>query len=276
MKTALAICFTALLGAAGSGQAADTQKVNRLIDVSGMEHIVRQLLPGMLSGFDDPSQNIPANLRAALRDATAQAFQPDPMIERLRVHLRASLTARQLDDALAFAESPFGLRVTAMEKAVTEPAAVAGLEKYARELERRPLEKRRADLIAGVDLATGSSELSALMLEAGMLATVLGLNAAQPVQQQVPVDILRQKVKAGFPQLRQHSDQFTTLALSYAYRSLSDKELESYLRFLKSPSGSAFSKAALEGFRAALVEANARYMQAIPKALTKHKGVAGT
>jgi hypothetical protein len=252
------------------------EKVNRLIDVSGLRHTARQVLPGMAGSFDDPSQKIPGNVRAALRDAAAQAFQPDPMIERIRARLGATLTARQLDETLAWLDSPLGRRITAMENEAAEPAAVPRIQGYARELERRPPGKRRADLIRELNLATGAGEFNALMMEATLLATALGLNAAQPVQQQLPSDVMRQRVRSSLPQLREQTDQVVILAMFYTYRPLSDQELGSYLKFLKSPSGAAYSKGAIAGFGDAMLEANGRFMQAIPKAVAKHKGMTGT
>lgn len=251
-------------------------KVNRLIEASGLGHIVRQIQPNIVSGFDMPDQSIPDNVRSALRDAAKQSFLPDPMIERMRARLGAALTARQLDDTLAWLDSPLGRRITAMENEAAEPAAVERMQGYARELEKSPPTKRRTELIGELNIATGSSELNASMLEATILASALGFNAAQPVQQQMPADVLRQRVKSSLPKLREQTDQLVTLSMLYAYRSLSDRELESYLKFLKTPSGAAYSKGALAGFSDAMLEAIGRFMQAIPKSLAKHKGMSGT
>jgi hypothetical protein len=57
---------------------------------------------------------------------------------------------------------------------------------------------------------------------------------------------------------------------------LPDRELESYLKFLKSPSGAAYSHSGTEAFREAMLEAIGRFMLEIPKALAKHKGMADT
>jgi hypothetical protein len=250
-------------------------KIARLLDASGIAHTVRQLLPSMAMGIDDPGQKIPANVRVALREAVGQAFQPNPMIERVRTSMGASLTTRQLDDTLAWLDSPLGRRITALENESADPAVLPKLRAYARELEKRPLPQRRVELIREMDAATGASEVNVLTTEAGILAVALGMNAAQPAQQQMPAETLRQRVKATMPQLRQQLTGLVALGMSYTYRSLSDQEVESYLKFLKSPSGMAYSKAAVAGMTEAVMEANGRFMQLIPKAIVKHKGTAG-
>lgn len=250
-------------------------KVSRLIDLSGIGHVATQVLPGMLIGIDDPQPGVPAGIRSALRDAATQAFQADTMIERIRIRLGSALTGGQLDDALSWLDTPLGRRITSLENAASEPAAMAEMRAYAQELQQRPAPKHRADLISELNAATGASELTASIMEASVLATAFGFNAAQSVQQQVPADLLRQRVKSSLPQLRERLDQTVTLSLFYAYRSLSDQELAVYLNFLKSSSGAAYSKGAVEAFREAMLEAIGRFMLAIPKAMVKHKGTKG-
>ena len=250
-------------------------KVDRLLDASGMAHTVRQILPGMLEGINSPQPGVPANVRGALSDAATQAFQPGPMMEKVRARMGSALNDRQIGDTLGWLDSPLGSRITAAENEASEPAALGRIEAYAKELERRPPAKQRANLIGELNRATGSGELTASMLEAGVLASALGVNAAQPAQQRVPGDVLQKQVKASLPHLRQQAGQMVTLGLHYSYRAFTDKEIESYLNFLKSPSGVAYSKAAVSAFRDAMLDAMGRFMQAIPKALDRHKGMTG-
>ena len=251
-------------------------KVNRRVEVSGIAHTVRQLQPGMVSEINKPQQGVPANVRGALREAATHAFQAGPMIEQMRARLGTVLSVAQLDDTLAWLDSPLGRRITAAENEGAEPAAFAKMQAYARELERRPPPKRRVNLIDELNRATGSSEIAATIMEGAILASALGANAAQPVQQQVPGEVLRQQIKASLPQLRQQSDQMVALSMFYVYRSMSDQEIESYLKFLKSPSGAAYAKGAVEAFRETMLDAFGRFMVAMPKALAKHKDMGKT
>lgn len=258
--------------ASGPGAA---DRVGRLLDASGMAHTVRQVLPGMLEGINTPQPGVPASVRGALSDAATQAFQPGPMIEKVRARMGTALNDRQIGDTLAWLDGALGRRITAAENEAAEPAALGRMEAYSKELERQPPVKRRAGLIGELNRVTGSGELTASILEAAVLASALGVNAAQPAQQRVPGDVLHKKVKASLPQLRQQSEQMVTLGLHYSYRAFSEKEIESYLNFLKTPSGAAYSKAAVAAFSDAMLDAMGRFMQAIPKALDKNKGMTG-
>ena len=271
----LAASLLAVHASHAASSAETAKKVARLLDAAGIAHTVRQVLPSMTMSFDDPGQQIPTNVRVALREAAGQAFQPKPMIERVRTSMGAAMTARQLDDTLTWLDAPLGRRITALENEAAEPSVLPKVQAYASELEKKPLSPRRVELIREMDAATGASEVNILMTEAGILAVALGMNAAQPVQQQMPPDTLRQRVKATMPQLRQQLTELVTLGMSYTYRSLSDQELESYLKFLKSPSGTAYSKAAVGGMTEAMMEANGRFMQLIPKSIARHKGTTG-
>jgi hypothetical protein len=251
-------------------------KADRLMEVSGMAHSIRQIQPTMTGSFDRPQQDIPDNVRLALREAAWLAFQPNPIIEQVRARLGAMLTGPHLDKTLAWLESPVGRRITDMENAAGEPAAASQVESYGRELEKRPPTKRRTDLITQLMAATGSTEFSATMLETAFLATALGINAAQPVQQRSPIEMVRQRIASVLPKLQKDNERDLAVSMHYAYRTLPDRELESYLKFLKSASGAAYTKDTLKAVREAMNDAMSRYMQAIPRALADQAHSVGT
>jgi hypothetical protein len=150
------------------------------------------------------------------------------------------------------------------------------IEAYRREMEKRPPSKARSDLIDRVVVATGSGELNTYLVESTVLATALGINAAQPVQNQVPAEVVRKHIKLVMPDLARQSEQSVNSSMHYTYHTVSDRDLEAYLKFLNSPGGAAFTKAAVEGIRDAMNDALGRYMQAIPKALVKQGQSVGT
>jgi hypothetical protein len=270
-----ACCFADPVAHAAASPGADVE-ANRLMEASGMAHSIRQIQPAMTGSFDQPQEGLPDNVRLALREAAWLAFQPNPIIEQVRARLGATLTGPHLDKTLAWLESPVGRRITDLENAAAEPAAVSQIEDYAKELEKRAPSKRRTDLITQLMAATGSTEFSATMLETAFLATALGINAAQPAQQRSPVELVRQRITSLLPKLQKDNEQQLAVSMHYAYRTLPDRELESYLKFLKSASGAAYTRDSLKAVREAMNEAMGRYMQAIPRALADQAHSVGT
>jgi len=254
-----------------------TTKISRLMEASGINHSMKQVLPGLLSGFDEAqqAQPIPVNVRAALRDAATQGFQNAPMLEKVRAKMTGMLNDKQIDDTLSWLTTPLGRRITELENAASEPAAAPKIQAYTEELQKRPAPAPRMRLIQELNQAMGAQEMTNNFTEAMVLATALGVNAAQPQQQQVPADKLQKEVKANMPELYKQTEQMLTTTLLYTYVPLSDKEIETYIQFAKSASGAAYSRSAVAGVSDALLEAIARFMTAIPKAIERTKGAVG-
>ena len=129
--------------------------------------------------------------------------------------------------------------------------------------------------IQELNRVTGGAEMVNNITEAIVLATALGINAAQPRQQQVPADTIRKQVKADLPQIHKQNEQLVTSMMLYTYRSLADKEIENYIQFANSASGTAYHKSAVAGVGEALLEAIARFMTVIPKAMERTRGAVG-
>jgi hypothetical protein len=252
-------------------------RVNRLMEASGINHAVNQVLPGILGGFDDAQQQqqpMPLQVRAAMRDAATQGFQTAPMLEKVRAKL-GELNEKQFDDTLRWLDTPLGRRITELENSANEPAAMQKIEAYAQERQKQPAPRSRMRLIQDLNRVTGAQEMSNNIMEAIMLATALGMNAAQPREQQTSPEALRKEIKSSMPDIQKQTEQFVTSSMLYTYRPLTDKELEAYLQFSRSASGTAYNKSATAGMSDALLEAIGRFMTAIPKAMERTKGAAG-
>lgn len=248
---AAVVCF----GQAHAASPGAAAKISRLMEASGINYSLRQLPLSMVAGFDTGQREpLPANVRAALREAVLQGFQPAPMLENVHGKLAGTLTEKQIDDSLAWLEAPLGRRITTLENAASEPAAVPKMQAYVETLQKQPVSPARTRLIEVLDRAIGAQEAMLNFAEATVLATALGINAAQPRQQQVAPDLLQKEVKAGMPEMRKQLGQMVTGVLLYTYRSLSDKDIEAYIQFAKSASGAAYHKSAVASVNDAMVD----------------------
>lgn len=265
-------------GGVGAATVDNDARIDRLMEASGLNQSVKQILPGVLSSLDGNQQQpaLPPPVRAAMRNAAAQSFQAAPMLEKVRARLAGELTAGQISDTQAWLDTPLGRRITDLENASNEPEAMVKMQAYAEELAKRPAPTSRLRLIRDLILATGAQEMMNQITEAVIMATALGFNAAQPKQQQMPTELLRQQIKSGMPEIQKQTEQFAMSMMLYTYRSLSDTEVDSYIRFSRSASGAAFNKSVVLGMSEALLDAIARFMTAIPGAMERSKGALGT
>lgn len=271
---ALIACLATIAFSHASQPVGATVKLDRLIEISGIAYSVQQLPANIASGFDD--QDLGKDVQGALHEAAILAFRPDPIIAKVRATMAAALDARQIDETLTWFESPLGRRITDMENAAFDPAANDRILAYAKRLKERPAARHRTELVTKIAAATQSDELNAMIVETTYLASALGINAAQAPEDRITVEALRKRVKAVAPDLRKQSDQSLMLTMLFSYQALSDKELESYLRFLTSRAGAAYSKSSAAGMREVLLEQMGSFMQAIPKAITNQKGRVST
>ncbi len=250
-------------------------RIDRLMEASGINHSIGQVLPGILGGLDETRQPMPAQVRAALRDAAMQSFRSAPMLETFRARL-GTLSAAQVDDALRWLDTPLGRRITALENAAAEPGAAAKIEAYVQSLQTKPAPAGRVRLIEDLNRATGAQDVMNDIMEAILLGSALGVNAAQPRERQVPAEALRKQIKSGMPEVQRQTEQFVMSSMLYTYRPLADSDIETYIRFARSPSGAAYQRIGTAGLRDALLAAVARFMNAIPKAMERSKGAVGT
>lgn len=267
----LVACLAAGANTHAAAPLGTAAKIDRLIEVSGIAYSARQMPPSIAGGFDEPQSGLSDEVRGALHEAAILSFRPEPVIEKVRKALATALTARQLDETLAWFDGPLGRHITDLENSASEPGANDRIVAFAKTLKAHPPAKHRAELIAKINTVTQSGDINAMILETTYLASALGINAAQPAENRMSVEAVRRRIKSATPELRKQSDESLTMTMLYAYQPLSDKELEAYLKFLTSPGGAAYSKGSAAGMREAMLEQMGHFMQAIPKAIANQK-----
>jgi hypothetical protein len=143
-------------------------------------------------------------------------------------------------------------------------------------MRKKPPSRERDAQISRLWAITGASELMSTMLETTLLATALGINAALPAQTRASNETVRKLVRSQLPQVLKETERNVRDSMHFSYRALSDRDLEAYLQYLESASGAAYTRHSLAALREGITEATARYMQAIPKALSQVGNATGT
>ena len=263
------LCTALAAGAGGAQGTADP--VDRLLQASGIGDTVNQLLPNILAGMEAPGQApLPPALLEALRESAREAFQPQPMLDGMRVRLARGLDARQLSDTLRWLDAPLGQRITDLEKASNSVDAREQWTAYFAAQHSAPTDARMR-LIERLDRAVGADELLGAVLGTMAEAAAVGVNAAQPVERQVPAETIRRNLRPLLDQLRAKSHQLAIATFLFTYRSLDDADLDAYLKFYESPSGVAYARITTEAFRETINEAMVRFASVMPKAIERHK-----
>lgn len=262
-------------GPANPGAAGHDARVDLLMERSGMLHTLRQVRPGVLSGMREGRGDLPTAVSRAMVQSAERAFQPDRMIAEVRAHLAANLAADDVTAVLEWLDTPLGRHVTQLENAAATPEAQARLQAYAHALREDPPTPERLSLCQRLDQVTHASELMRQLVEAAMLAGAAGANAAQPVERQVPPEVLRRMLQQQFGTQLGQVQQLVVLTQLFTYDALSDAELRQYLDFLQAPAGTRYLDESGAALRQSIIDALGRFMQYLPVAIRASEGAVG-
>jgi hypothetical protein len=263
------------VGAANPGAAAHDPRVDLLMERSGLLHTLRQVRPGVLSGMREGQGDLPMAVSRAMAQSAERAFQSERMIAEVRAHLAANLAADDVSAVLEWLDTPLGRHVTQLENAAATPEAQARLQAYAHALGEDPPTPERLSLCQRLDQVTHASELMGQLLEAAMLAGAAGANAAQPMERQVPPEVLRRMLQQQFGAQLGQVQQLVVLTQLFTYDALSDAELRQYLDFLQTPAGTRYLGESGAALRQSIIDALGRFMQYLPAAIRASEGVIG-
>ena len=214
---------------------------------------------------------LPDDVVEALRDAARISFSAEEMQRQITQHLAASMALDDMKQALIWLESDAGRRMARAEEEAATNLSQQVLEDYATEYQQDRPSPHRADLIAGLIEATRSVEHSAHAVESIALGVAVGMNAAQPVQNQIGLEQLRSHLQTALPpdQLREEMAGIMPVLFAYTYRDASDADLGQYLAFNQSALGNRYNDAIMAAFIDALTRASVSMGPLIEQGLKK-------
>jgi hypothetical protein len=228
---------------ASAGTQPDPQRaavIDTLLELSGARRQIAQFsdprqFQSLLSGVGTAEQ------AQQLQRIFARAFRPEAFYRPLRARLEQNLTPARTPMLLQWLSSPLSRRVVDLEIKASSPHMRGELDRFARKIEREGSPQKRLNLVQRLDSALRSSEFRAEM------ATILIRNVTQAFSSgaQAGSGLALDKLKAD---LWRTARDGTLLHFLYTYRTLSDEELEEYVRFWESDNGRWFAPILHQGF----------------------------
>lgn len=175
-------------------------------------------------------------------EATANSvFDAQTLHDRLARALEGKFTASEQQTLGAFFRSDFGQRMTSLER----NAALLGPAGQSAAIDRGETLLARAPVIRSTQvdqlMELVSAEISAAMVGQSLRALLLGLSVShQQGQIAVPWEEIDTQVKAMMPGLLIDIGHTQRAMMAYAYRDLSDDDLDRYITFLRTPAAQKF------------------------------------
>lgn len=175
-------------------------------------------------------------------EATATTvFDADALHHRLAQALEGKFSGEEQTVLGAFFHSEFGERMTQLERdaALLEPAAQVAAIAQGQQLMEAASVIRETQIEALMELV--SAEISAAMVGQSVRALLLGLSVShQQGDVSVPWQEIDTQVEAMMPGLLADIGRTQRAMMTYAYRDLSDADLDQYIDFLRTPAAQKF------------------------------------
>jgi hypothetical protein len=258
--------FAASLAALGANDAPAPRKdIDELMVKSGLWVQVAQFRTAVEQGIDayaaiDVAQGKPGlgeAEMAKLKASARKAFDADRMRAETRDELARLMEPEDIRQVLVWLNSGLGARITRMEEnhgAATDQAAAAKQQELIKE-HAKTLGADRLSLLGRLARATHAGEFAADILINSTTATMLAMAAVTPLSDKGAINDLRKRMEEQRANLIVAYDAQAASQFGYAYRSLSDSELEKYLAFAQSGAGERYHAASLEAMKTVIVQA---------------------
>lgn len=253
------------------------ERIQALYVKSGMDKQIKQL-PLLIQTSvdqaleeDDRINQMPRNVKLAISSSVQESFVLDHFKEIIIKEVKETLTPKDLDTVMAWLESPIGKKCTAFEEAASSPEVLPEIQKFASQLEKSPPEPERIDILKRLDAAVKSTETNVEIAMNTQLAVAVAIVASLPLEQQAPMDDIVAELEKTRPQIETIMRSQTLLFALYTYQDLTNAELEKYIAFAISPSGTKYHVSTISGFKKALLDGSFKWGESIAKILEQLK-----
>lgn len=217
-------------------QATETMTVEELMTATALDQLFTSFAETIATSPESQGVPVPANFLRAWKQTAFEVFQPDDMHGALATAFEDKLSEPELAELASFFHADFGKRITALENAVqllsTEDQLAARDEGISLLEDMSDDSRRTAQFDEIVKLV--SADVSRAMLGQAMRAMLMSMavsGAAGDIE--VPWEEIDAQLEQILPGLEAEITMTQRAIMAYAYKDLSDDELEQYLGFLR-------------------------------------------
>ena len=232
---------------------------------SGMEEQLKNLPLVIQLGFDqernqdDRIRQISQDVYVNIKGLIAESFATSNLIAMVRRHMEAQMSQDEMQSVLSWLDSPFGKKCTQLFTPSLTLNALAEPQKFMTNDHHAPPSLTRLKLIQKLASATKTLETTLEIAANTQLVVTTVITATLPDEQKKPFSEILDEVNKNRPLLEQKVDQQITPFLLYMCRSLSDAELEQYITFAGSNTGTQYYRSMFNGIKLALMDSSIRF-----------------
>lgn len=209
--------------------------IDETMELSGL----RQQLGDFQNHFQ--AKDLPPELPLAQREALGQifreAFRAAALEGYVKTHLRQQITDNKISLLVEQLRTPLMRKMAQLEVQASSAAAESEKMQFAQRLLSAPPDPQRLELVQRLDdVAGGSGSATEIVISMMRIIANASSKMAKPEQRAGPTEI-DTVIEEMRPRLSMAIKQRTLLTNLFAYRSIADADLRSYIEFHESALG---------------------------------------
>ena len=187
-------------------------------------------------------------------DIIKDSFDPGSANKKLIAYSKKRMNKQIVAEVLAWFKTPLGRKITDAENVTSSAEAQKDMVRYISNLQNNPPSQDRVLVLEKFVEASGVVEISADMGIKLLKGMNVSINLALPEERRIDKERIETIIEKAKPALVQQLRHQLTLGSYFIYRNISNEDLEGYIAFLKSDSGSKFFKIGTDAVISIFVE----------------------
>ena len=263
-------------------QEAKTGLLEELYIKSGMEKQNANITAVIKEGFDqglksDMNANkMPAAVVIAIRNSINTSFSSELVKTDILESFKTRLSEKEIKSILKWLDSPTGKKCTELEEDGSTQDNLEKRMEFENNFNKNPISETRGELIRKLNQATNGTEAAVSIAEGMQIALLTAVNLSMPEEKRMPYPMMKQEIDAQKPKIRAILEPQVITGFIYTYRTLTDSELEEYIKFLSSGVGRKYSASSVEGLKKALEDGSMKWGRSIAEILSNAEKQADT
>jgi len=212
-----------------------------LIEISGTREYIKQFIEDALAAFKETTAKLPPNIYARLLSSMTENMRQEKAHKIFSDYFKKYLDRKTSLEALQWFKSPLGKKLVQLEREASTPSAREEMKSFSNILQSSPASKKRLELSQKFDKVSGSSQFTILAQATIFESNAKVFNPIAPEQNRLSEIQIKQLSQDLKQQLELPMKNQSLMGFLYAYRSVSDADLEKYIAFLSSATGKRFN-----------------------------------
>ena len=274
MRKSLCIVALLILPSTAGAESPEKSLANELYVKSGLEEQIRQKPRVLQAVFDElfnkynVSQQVPQGVYFKIRRLIAESYAEENFRKIIIRLIEDRMSRDEMHKGIAWLNSPLGQKCTYLEGAASTPAAMAAMQIFVKRLNEYPADPNRLKLIEELESATRATETAVEVVMNMQLALTTAVAASLPSEKQKQLRELQEEIEGLRSEIEAVIHQQVINGFLYTYRSLSDPELEKYIKYATSDAGAKYHAVVYAGIKKALVDGSTRFGKSVVKSLS--------